>query len=90
MWIDNDVLANVQDIEPLRGRQRLYSVALVQALIGEDSAPFAVARLAKLCAKPIRYVWINCTLYGTFLTERTLLPDRTLLSVDSARWSSDE
>lgn len=34
MWIDDDVLANVPDTEPTRGRPRLYSDALVQALLG--------------------------------------------------------
>ncbi|KVC90614.1 transposase [Burkholderia ubonensis] len=34
MWIDDDVLAKVPDTEPTRGRPRLYSAALVQALLG--------------------------------------------------------
>lgn len=55
MWIDDDVLANVPDTEPTRGRPRPYSDALVQALLRlEDSVPFAVARLAGLCAKSAR------------------------------------
>ncbi|CRY28709.1 IS5 family transposase [Burkholderia pseudomallei] len=34
MWIDDDALANMPDTEPTRGRSRLYSDALIQALLG--------------------------------------------------------
>lgn len=34
MWIDDDSLANMPDTEPTRGRPRLYSDALIQALLG--------------------------------------------------------
>ncbi|WP_375860182.1 IS5 family transposase [Burkholderia cenocepacia] len=34
MWIDDDVLANVPDTEPTRGRPRLSSDVLIQALLG--------------------------------------------------------
>ncbi|WP_034177698.1 transposase, partial [Burkholderia ambifaria] len=34
MWIDEAALANISDAEPARGRPRLYSNALIQALLG--------------------------------------------------------
>ncbi|MEB2558821.1 IS5 family transposase [Burkholderia cenocepacia] len=34
MWIDNDALANLPDTARTRGRPRLYSDALIQALLG--------------------------------------------------------
>jgi len=34
MWIDEAALANTPDAEPTRGRPRLYSDALIQALLG--------------------------------------------------------
>ncbi|ABC35760.1 transposase DDE domain protein [Burkholderia thailandensis USAMRU Malaysia  len=34
MWIGDDALANMPDTEPTRGRSRLYSDALIQALLG--------------------------------------------------------
>ncbi len=34
MWIDDDTLANLPDTAPTRGRPRLYSDALIQALLG--------------------------------------------------------
>ncbi|WP_322074879.1 IS5 family transposase [Burkholderia cepacia] len=34
MWIDDDALADVPDTAPTRGRPRLYSDALIQALLG--------------------------------------------------------
>ncbi|KWI73438.1 IS5 family transposase, partial [Burkholderia stagnalis] len=34
MWIDDDAFANVSDTSPTRGRPRLYSDALIQALLG--------------------------------------------------------
>lgn len=34
MWIDEAALASMPDVEPTRGRPRLYSDALIQALLG--------------------------------------------------------
>lgn len=34
MWIDDTALASMPDVEPTRGRPRLYSDALIQALLG--------------------------------------------------------
>ena len=34
MWIDEAALAGIPDAEPMRGRPRLYSDALIQALLG--------------------------------------------------------
>lgn len=34
IWIDETALANMSNAEPTRGRPRLYSDALIQALLG--------------------------------------------------------
>lgn len=34
MWIDEAALSSMPDAEPTRGRPRLYSDALIQALLG--------------------------------------------------------
>lgn len=34
MWIDDAALASMPDVEPTRGRPRLYSDGVIQALLG--------------------------------------------------------
>lgn len=86
MWIDEAALSSMADAEPTRGRPRLYSDALIQALLGLKTVFRLPLRALQGFAQSLRDLAFATLPVPNYTTRRTAFLKPLLRTKLPLRW----